>query len=190
MPTNLFRNPSFEEGFYEYQGIENLRIPKSWSFWYAPEDFPNPVAPPPYDIFQQPEAHVLHKSDIPSSEHHLFFWDGEYTWKVFKGSGSIYIRLTQQQNLPSGRYRITSNLYPDLVMRYENGQKVAADSVDAGFMRFYAGGPIGNFSTMYPYLERKTYTVEFDASGVMEIGAEWMLPFALVRTGCSQICGR
>lgn len=181
--TNLFRNPSFEEGFYEYHGIENLRVPIDWEFWYAPEDYPNPIDSAPHSVFRQPEAHVLHLNDIPEYEHQLFFWDGEYTWKIFKREGSLYIRLIQSQNLEPGRYRITVNLFPDLVMRYENDQKVAADSVDAGLMRFYAGGPIDDFWTMFPYLERKTYSVEFDAAGEMEIGAEFMLPFALLQNG-------
>lgn len=129
---NLLLNPSLEEGHYNYNGIPELQIPVHWLWWNSDESLPNPFDPAPHSVFRQPESRVLHYSELPPEEQSLFVLQGAYTWKVFKGHGSIYFRLMQAiDHVEPGLYRLTVNVFADLVQGYNaDGSKIWANDPD------------------------------------------------------------
>ncbi len=135
---NLLPNPSFEEGWYNQNGISELQLPNGWYFEY--DQGTNPFDPAPHSNFLRPETRVLSSSFLPPHEHPLYIWNGSYTVKIFKGSGAISTRMLTQVALQPGTYRFTINVFPDLVSGYEGGQKVWASDPYSGEVRFIVGG--------------------------------------------------
>jgi hypothetical protein len=125
--TNYLANPSFEGGWYHPGGVAELQIPDNYHFSYADESVDNPYDSNPWAKFVRPEVRVLPSAFLPEHEHDLFILHGDQTLKIFKGNGSWQAELWQDVNLPPGRYRLTIQIFGDLVKYYENGQKVWAD---------------------------------------------------------------
>ena len=134
LSPNLLPNGSFEAGWYHPNGIPELQIPDGWLF--AWDEGPTGYGNQPWDVWVRPEVRVIPSEQLPPNEHDLFIWDGNQTVKIFKGWGAISFRLTTQVDLQPGTYLFTINFFPDLVMAYENGQKVFADDPYAGEVAF------------------------------------------------------
>lgn len=137
-PANLLNNPSFEGGWYHPNGIPELQIPDQWTFYYEEGD--NPFSADPWNAWVRPEVRVLSKEFLPPEEHDLFIWDGEQTMKVFKGYGSISFRMETAVDLQPGNYIFEIHVYPDLVVDYQNGQKVFATDPTTGDVMLEADG--------------------------------------------------
>lgn len=134
---NLLPNPSFEGGWYHPNGISELQVPAGWQFSYA--EGPNTLDPDPWNAWLRPEARVLPSAFLPPNEHNLFIWDGDQTVKVFKEYGAIRFDLTTAVSLQPGTYTLIINVFPDLVVGYENGQKVWAPDPLSGEVKLIAG---------------------------------------------------
>lgn len=157
---NLLANPSFEQGWYHPGGVPELQIPEGWQFWNAVGG--NQLDPDPWNEWVRPEVRVLSSAFLPPEEHDLFIWDGDQTVKVFKGSGAIWFELTKTVTLSPGTYVLIINVFPDLVDRYENGQKIWAPDPLSGEVKLIAGN--GTTGWMLPTFGQKnrfqtTFTV-------------------------------
>jgi LysM repeat protein len=179
---NLLPNPSFEGGWYHPGNVPELQIPNNWRFEWdtGPTGFGNN----PWDVYNRPEVRVLNRDYLPASEHSTFIWHGNQTVKAFKGTSPLSFRLLADVNLAPGTYLLEVNIFPDLVMRYENGAKVWADDPLAGEVRLVAGGQ--NSGWLLPQFgQRNTLRYQFTVSqgGVVTVGAAVRGRFALENNG-------
>lgn len=126
VPTgpNLLSNASFEEDWYFFQGVSEWQVPVNWLL--AVDEGPNTLTPEEGDVFIRPEVRVVPKSDLPASEHSMFVFDGNKTIKSFKGGLPIHFAVFTDIPLPAGSYRFTIRFFPDVVITYNQGQKVWA----------------------------------------------------------------
>lgn len=149
--ANLLPNPSFEEGWYNRDGIPELQLPNGWAFEWdeGPTGFGNQA----WDVYVRPETRVLPSSQLPPHEHPLFIYDGVYTIKIFKGSGAISFRLLTDVTLEPGTYTFEVNLFPDLVVGYNGNQKIWAPDPFSGEVQFLIGGMAYGWN--YPAFGRK-----------------------------------
>jgi LysM repeat protein len=131
---NVLLNPSFEEGFFNHNNINELAIPKFWNWWNAPDT--DARLPDQSTNWGRPETVVWNKNQAPDNEKTLFFRHGDFTFKVFGAWRPVWFKLNQQvNNLAVGEvYRLSIPVFPDLVEKYVNGQKVYVNSasVSAG----------------------------------------------------------
>ncbi len=137
---NLLVNPGFEEGHYSQDGISEITVPNGWRMhWIDGVPFPGSD-----NNAARPETVVWNIADAPTWERDLFFRDGSYALKVFKGGLPMYAALSQDvQNLEVGRrYRLVAPVYVDIVERWDGTKKVYASDPDAGMVRLGAG-PVG-----------------------------------------------
>jgi hypothetical protein len=132
----------------------------------------------------RPETRVLPDTQLPPAEHPLFLWDGEYTIKMFKGSGAISFRLMTDVSLQPGSYVFEINLFPDLVMAYANGQKVWADDPLAGEVRFLQdGGGTDWFLPVFGQKNTFTYTFTVNEARTVRLGIGIRGRFAIANNG-------
>ena len=134
---NLFTNPGFEQGYFNQNGIPQIAVPNGWTMhWLDNVAFEGTEGVLAY----RPETVVWFIQDAPESERPLFFRDGSYTLKVFKGYAPMYAALSQNvSGLEVGRrYRISAPIYVDIVQEYDGGKKVPPYRNDSGFVRFGA----------------------------------------------------
>jgi LysM repeat protein len=136
--SNLLPNSSFEGGWYHPNGAAELQIPNGWRFEW--DQGPTGWGNNPWDVYNRPEVRVLNRAYLPPSEHNLFILQGNQTVKAFKGMSPISYRLLTEVALPAGTYRLTVRFVPDLVMGYENGQKVPPSDPSAGEVRLITPG--------------------------------------------------
>ena len=166
---NWLPNGSFEEGWYHPNGDPELQIPEQWRFEF--DEGANSLDPDSWNAWVRPEVRVLSADFLPPHEHELFIWDGDQTVKIFKGSGSISVRLLNTVILPPGTYKFNVQLYPDLVSGYdESGGKIWADDELSGEVRLIVGdyqsgwelpsfGRKNNFSHTFTISEGQSLTV-------------------------------
>ncbi|MCB8976937.1 MAG: hypothetical protein H6657_05865 [Ardenticatenaceae bacterium] len=134
---NLLANGSFEGGWYHPNGTPELQIPEGWQFTFA--EGTNTLDPDPWNVWVRPEVRVLPSAFLPPAEHDLFIWDGDQTVKVFKDSGAISFELTTAVFLQPGTYLLVINVFPDLIVGYDNGQKIWAPDPLSGEVKLIAG---------------------------------------------------
>jgi hypothetical protein len=184
MPSgaNLLPNPSFEEGWYNQNGIPELQLPVHWILEWDEGD--NPFGSEPWSDFVRPETRVLSTAFLPSGEHPLYIYDGRSTVKIFKGNGAISTRLMTDVTLTPGTYVFTVNVFPDLVHTYENGQKVWAPDPYSGEVRFIVGS--GGSNWLLPTFGQKntlTYTFTVPSSQIVRVGVALRGRYALINNG-------
>ncbi|MBE2221612.1 MAG: hypothetical protein IAF02_08740 [Anaerolineae bacterium] len=137
---NLFTNPGFEEGHFNQDGIPEIAVPNGWRMhWLDGQTFPRSNG-----AAARPETVVWNIKDAPPSEQTLFFRDGIYALKIFKGWTPLYAALSQDvKGLEVGRkYRVAAPIYIDIVEEY-GSRKKAPEDLDAGQVRIGAG-PTGS----------------------------------------------
>jgi len=138
---NLLRNPGFEEGHYNQDGIVEITVPNGWRMHWSNGEtniFGGDAAT------ARPETVVWNIADAPPNERSLFWKDGSYTVKIFKGYAPMWAAMSQDlSGLQVGRrYRLVAPVYVDIVAGYEGGQKVAPADPRQGRVRLGAG-PVG-----------------------------------------------
>jgi hypothetical protein len=159
-------NPSFEEGHYNQNGIPELQLPNKWVFEW--DEGPTGFGDQSWDVYVRPETRVLPASQLPPAEHPLFIWDGSNTVKMFKGYGAISLRLLTDIQLDPGTYVFEINVFPDLVMGYNDKQKIWADDPASGEVRFIVTG--AGTGWFFPSFGRKnTFTHTFTVSSAQSI---------------------
>jgi hypothetical protein len=137
---NLLFNPGFEAGYHHQDGVPELAVPDGWRLHYLDNvNFLGSDAPA-----ARPETVVWNIADAPVNEQSLFFRDGSYALKVFKGGRPIYAALSQDvSGLEVGRrYRLVAPIFIDIVASYGSGGKVAPIDMESGLVRLGAS-PVG-----------------------------------------------
>lgn len=156
--VNILPNGSFEEGHYNQNGIPELQLPNGWYFEW--DEGPTGFGDASWDVYVRPETRVLSTAFLPAFEHPLYIWDGIHTVKIFKGSGAISLRLLTNVTLEPGTYVFEINVFPDVVMGYEDGKKIWADDPLAAEVRFIVTG--GGTGWILPaFGQRNTFTHTF-----------------------------
>ncbi|MBK8931270.1 MAG: LysM peptidoglycan-binding domain-containing protein [Chloroflexi bacterium] len=136
--ANLLTNPGFEEGYYNQDGIPEIAVPTGWRMhWVDGQPFPGSNG-----NAARPETVVWNIKDAPPNEQTLFFRDGSYALKIFKGWAPVYAGLSQDvSGLEVGRrYRLAIPIYIDIVETYEGGKK-APSNLDSGQVRLGTSAP-------------------------------------------------
>lgn len=134
--ANLLTNPGFEAGHYNQDGIPEITVPNGWRMhWLDGIPFNNSNG-----NAARPETVVWNIQDAPPNERPLFFRDGSYTLKIFKGWAPMYAAVSQDvTGLEVGRrYRLSAPIFVDIVESYDNG-KQAPGKLDSGQVRLGAG---------------------------------------------------
>lgn len=180
--ANLLPNWSFEEGWYNQNGIPELQLPNQWRLEYDQGD--NPFGNEPWSDWVRPETRVLSTAFLPEEEHDLYIYNGQHTVKIFKGAGAISARLLTDVALQPGTYRFTINVFPDLVMGYHNRQKIWAADPFAGEVRFIVGGG-GSEWRLPAFGQRNTmsYTFTVDQAQTLTVGVALRGRYALENNG-------
>lgn len=180
--VNLLPNWSFEEGWYNQNGIPELQLPNRWRLEYEQGD--SPFGNEPWSDWVRPETRVLSTAFLPEEEHSLYIYNGQHTVKIFKGAGAISARLLTDVTLQPGVYQFTINVFPDLVMDYNGREKVWADDPFAGEVRFIVGGG-GSEWRLPAFGQRNTmsYTFTVDQAQTLTVGVALRGRYALVNNG-------
>lgn len=138
---NLLTNPGFEEGHYNQDGIAEITVPNGWRMHWSNRES---------QIFNgyaetaRPETVVWNIAGAPTSERDVFWKDGIYTVKIFKGWAPVWAAMSQDvSGLEVGRkYRLVAPVYIDIVADYEGGQKIPPSDNRHGRVRLGAS-PVG-----------------------------------------------
>lgn len=174
---NLLQNPGFEEGHYNQDGIAEITVPNGWRMHWSNNEsniFNG------YAATARPETVVWNISGAPPNEKDLFWKDGTYTVKIFKGWAPLWAAMSQNvSGLEVGRrYRLVAPVYIDIVADYDDNGKVAPDDPRQGRVRLGAS-PVGtpwrdpgiNYSGWWTaesvnpfYLAYPTFVHEFTAT--------------------------
>lgn len=181
--ANLLSNPSFENGWYNQNGIPELQLPNDWQFDW--DEGPTGFGGESWDVYVRPETRVLPSSQLPPAEQPLFIYDGSYTIKMFKGSGAISFRLWTDVTLEPGTYIFEVSLFPDLVMGYtEDGQKIWADDPRSGEIRLFAGDRSTDWLLLnFGQKNVRNYTFTVDQTQTMRVGMWTRGRYAIANNG-------
>ncbi len=176
---NLLPNPSFEGGYYHINGLPELQVPNGWHM-----EFDDGNAAPGTGItVLRPESRVLSKAEIPAHEHALFFWNGDWSIKVFKGHAPIGFRLLTDVHLEPGTYRLVANHFPDLIEGYDSNGKLWIWRPNAGEVAFVGPGG-GGWSDVTPGT-KNTFVNEFTVGspGTVRLGVAFRTRYAIPNSG-------
>ncbi|MCA9922936.1 MAG: hypothetical protein KC419_03830 [Anaerolineales bacterium] len=180
--ANILANGSFEDGWYNQNGIPELQLPNQWGFEY--DEGPTGYGDEPWDKWVRPETRVLPDFQLPENERGLFIRDGQYTIKMFKGSGAISFRVYQDIALQPGTYTFQVNIFPDLVMNYDGGKKNWAGDPASGEIRFIT--PDGGTGWIFPAFgtwNTLEHTFSIAEAQTVRIGVGIRGRYALVNNG-------
>ena len=190
---NLLKNGGFEEGWYDISGTQ--QCPNHWDMGWT-EGVPMGDGS---TVTARPESRVLPRTQVPPDEHNLYYWDGDYTLKMFWAKAPIHISVFQDvSGLEVGReYRFVVPTYID-TFDWDKGKNAPTDPF-AAEVRLGAG-PVGtdwqnenaiNFSnwanptnTSPYYLARTTLQFKFVATEPqMRVFVEYKSKWALDNNG-------
>ena len=183
---NLLANPGFEGGYFLQDNIVEIAVPNGWRMsWLDNATFPGANG-----TAFRPETVVWNINDAPVWEQDVFWRDGTYNLKIFKGGAPVYAALSQDLNLQKGaRYRFTVPIFVDIVNGYTSkGEKIAPGDPSWGGVRLGASpqgaawpdagqinysGWFNSNNTPNFYLNMLNYTFEFTAqANQMTVWAE------------------
>ena len=138
---NLLQNPGFEEGHFKQDGIAEITVPNGWRMHWSNGESQIFGG---YAETARPETVVWNISGAPEHEKDVFWRDGIYTVKIFKGWAPLWAAMSQNvSGLEVGRrYRLVAPVYIDIVADYQGGQKVAPVDGRQGRVRLGAS-PVG-----------------------------------------------
>ncbi|GMQ77962.1 MAG: hypothetical protein BMS9Abin02_0454 [Anaerolineae bacterium] len=177
--ANLLPNPSFEAGYYHQNGIPELQVPNSWQLEYDQ----GVGAPGTGILFVRPESRVIPDYLMPAHERPLFFFDGIWTVKVFKGDVPISFRLFTDVYLEPGTYQFTASYFPDLVVSYSGG-KTFSSQPSAGEVAFILTGGGSDWAAVTPGTRNnliQTFTIS--TPGTVRIGVAFRTRYAMPNNG-------
>lgn len=133
---NLLKNGNFEGGWYDISGTQ--QCPNHWDMGWT-EGVPMGDGK---NATVRPESRVLPRGQVPPEEHDLFYWDGDYTLKIFWARAPIHVSVFQDvSDLEVGReYRFVVPTYID-TFEWDRGKNPPSDPF-AAEVRLGAG-PVG-----------------------------------------------
>ena len=163
VPTgaNLLPNPSFEEGHFNQDGVSELQMPTGWRINFIDNG-----------TFFKPETGVINAGRLPAEEVALFVWDGEHTLKLFKGGLPMSAEIYTDLNLQPGSYRLTVNVFPDIVVSYSGGKQFATDPA-AGTVTLLGASPSDTLTVNYGQQNTLTHDFTVSSAGTIRVGASF-----------------
>jgi hypothetical protein len=181
--SNWLPNPSFEEGWYHYNGIPELQVANQWRLEW--DEGENPLDSASWNRFVRPESRLLSRDFLPSGEHNTFIWDGDWTVKVFKREGALSFRLVTNVYLLPGSYLFEINAYPDMVTEYRaNGRKVWASDPLAGELQFIVDVPASQwYLPTFGTKNTLTHAFEVTEARTYRIGVAFRGRWAILNNG-------
>ena len=188
----MLQNGDFELGHVDHTIDDtNIQIPRCWTLHWASPDTPNPYDDAQHSRFNLPEIRVLHRNDLPPHEHDDYILSGDHCLKVFRSHGSWSIKLSKDLDLDEATYRLTLNIYADLIDHYLCDEKQPPDDplsgivqvslYDIGGMKSYPRRDFPQF-TLKP-LQQNQLTFDFNAEGHTALDVNIMCPFPLENSG-------
>lgn len=185
---NILPNPSFEGGHYhptDESGNEilELQVPEGW--FVEAFDGPNSLQGGA-GFFYRPEIRVLQAANLPESEQNLLIFDGQQTLKAFKGFAPTAFTLYTEIILPQpGRYRLSINVFPDVIVGYKEGQKIFdTRSLSSEVSLIYGAGLRTNWSNVSAG-GKSTVSYEFiiETPGPVIVGASFRNRYEALNNG-------
>ena len=179
---DILPNGSFEDGWYNQNGIPELQLPNGFGFEY--DLGRTGFGDAEWDQYYRPETRVWPDYQIPPAERGLFLQDGQYTVKMFKGNGPISFRFYADVPLQPGTYLFRVRAYPDLVMGYDGSNKIFADDPLAGEIRFIS--PSGGTGWILPAFGRWNvfeHTFTIDSPQTVRVGIAVRSRYGLQNNG-------
>ncbi|MGB1252806.1 MAG: LysM peptidoglycan-binding domain-containing protein [Candidatus Promineifilaceae bacterium] len=134
--SNLLNNPGFEGGYFLQDNIVEIAVPNGWRMhWLDSVRFEGSEGPA-----LRPETVVWNINDAPLHERPVFWRDGTYNVKIFKGGAPVYGGMSQDLTLERGAtYRFTVPVFVDVVGEYTPSGKNPPSNPLAGGVRLGAG---------------------------------------------------
>ena len=167
--VNLLPNPSFEEGWYFFNGVSEWQLPNGWLM--SVDEGPNNLTPGSGGRFFRPEIRVLARADIPPAEQNLFLFDGQHTIKAFKGDAPTSFAIFTDVNLQPGTYRFAANFFADSVTGYSGNQKIFnGDPLSAEYRIIHNNGGTGWTSAPAGNKSSPVYEFTVTESGPVRLG--------------------
>lgn len=180
--ANLLPNPSFEEGWYFFNGVSEWQLPNQWQL--AVDEGPNNLSPGSGGRFLRPEIRVLSRAHIPPNEQPLFLYNGESTIKAFKGDAPTNFSIFTDVVLQPGNYRFTASFFPDAVSGYIGSEKVwNGDPLAAEYRFIHNGGGTGWQSAPAGRKNTVTYDFTVTEAGTVRLGVGFRNRFAQSNNG-------
>ncbi|MAT98468.1 MAG: hypothetical protein CL608_15090 [Anaerolineaceae bacterium] len=174
--ANLLPNPSFEEGWYFFQGVSEWQIPNGWQM--SVNEGANTLTPGDGGTFFRPEIRVVPKSDIPASEHAQFVFAGQNTIKAFKGGAPTSFAIFTDVTLPPGSYRLTINFFADIVGGYNGGNKIWATQLLSSEARVIVGNGGTEWTVPLPGSKATlTYDFTIEEASTVRVGGAFRSRF-------------
>jgi hypothetical protein len=181
--TNLFLNGSFEKG---HRDEVTGQVPVHWGFNFTEGENLGGGRT------QQPETNIKRKVDVPPSEHHLYFTDGEHCFKAFKAHAPIHVWLQQSISLePHQTYTAVIPVFVDTFRwvgekkKPEKGSYAArvrllygprnASLSDLNATDWYSEGEVDNFYLNKHHLRFEFTPTTSQVTIAIEMEAKWGL---------------
>ncbi len=138
---NLLQNPGFEEGHFNQDNIAEITVPNGWRMHWSNGESQIFGG---YAETARPETVVWNIAGAPDHEKDVFWKDGIYTVKIFKGWAPLWAAMSQDvSGLEVGRrYRLVAPVYIDIVADYGEGGKIPPTDPRQGRVRLGAS-PVG-----------------------------------------------
>lgn len=181
--NNMITNNSFEGSWWHKENKPEYQIPVDFDIevQVGENEFD-----PEHGDYVEPEIRVLPREQLPEDEQDLFILEGDQTVKIFKSQAPIKVSFFTTVDIENpGIYTLEVPVFPDLVMRYENGVKVYADDPFAGMIRLVRDGHRGDWILpAFGLWDIMVFDLQFDepAENVV-LGVELHSPFPLLNNG-------
>jgi LysM repeat protein len=178
--VNLLPNPSFEEGWYFYQGVSEWQLPNGWSL--SVDEGANPVGSG--GRFYRPEIRLLSRAHLPPNEQNMFVFDGSNTIKAFKGDAPTNFAIYRDVPLQPGTYRLTISFFPDSVSGYAGSEKIYnGDPLSAEVRIIVGDGGTGWAGTNVGNRNVVSYEFTLDSPQTVRLGAGFRNRYAQSNNG-------
>lgn len=175
--ANLLPNPSFEANWYFFNGVSEWQLPDNWLL--SVDEGPNTLSPGSGGNFLRPEVRLLTNTDLPPGERERFVFDGIKTIKAFKGDAPTNFAIFTDVFLPAGRYRFTSNFFPDTVLAYDGGTKIwNQDPLAAEYRIIVNNGGSGWNAATVGVQNTRSYEFTLSEAQTVRIGTAFRNRFA------------
>lgn len=179
--VNVLPNGSFEDGWYNLNGVPELQLPNGWAFEW--DEGATGFGGNAWDVWVRPETRVLSRQFLPTAEHPLYITDGNHTVKIFKGSGAISARMYRDLDLQAGTYVMSFRGYPDLYTEYNTG-KVWTTDPSAGEVRIIVNdGGSGWFFATPGQQNQFSHTFTLNSAQRVRVGAAIRGRYAILNNG-------
>ena len=167
--ANLLPNPSFEAGWYFFEGVSEWQLPDEWLL--AVDEGPNNLVPGSGGNFLRPEVRLVASADLPPGEREQFVFDGQKTIKAFKGGAPTNFAIYTDVALQPGTYRFTIRFFPDTVIVYDGSKKIfSQEPLAAEYRIVYNTGGTGWSPAVVGVVNTQSYEFTLSQPQTVRLG--------------------